>query len=132
MLFWSYRYADTYFGLPLVADRAVLVPTAEEDPLIHVDVLERVLRAAEGLPVSDAGRRSAGGDARAGGQAVGGHRLRARSGAGAASICRALDALGLDDPFVLYLGRIDPNKGCQALIRHFLALRRSAAGACSS
>ncbi len=31
-----------------------------------------------------------------------------------------LDALGLDDPFVLYLGRIDPNKGCQALIRHFL------------
>src|SRR5258708_9665376 len=31
-----------------------------------------------------------------------------------------LDALGLDDPFVLYLGRVDPNKGCQALLRHFL------------
>ena len=46
VLFWAYRYADTYFGLPLVADRAVLVPTAEEDPLIHVDALERVLRAA--------------------------------------------------------------------------------------
>src|SRR5438128_5779030 len=27
VLFWSYRYADTYFGLPHVADRAVLVPT---------------------------------------------------------------------------------------------------------
>ena len=40
VLFWAYRYADTYFGLPLVADRAVLVPTAEEDPLIHVDALE--------------------------------------------------------------------------------------------
>src|SRR4029077_1569298 len=39
VLFWSYRYADTYFGLPLVADRALLLPTAEEDPLIHVDVL---------------------------------------------------------------------------------------------
>jgi hypothetical protein len=24
VLFWSYRYFDTYFGLPLVADRAVL------------------------------------------------------------------------------------------------------------
>jgi glycosyltransferase involved in cell wall biosynthesis len=33
---------------------------------------------------------------------------------------RALDALGFVDPFVLYLGRIDPNKGCQTLIRHFL------------
>jgi glycosyltransferase involved in cell wall biosynthesis len=31
-----------------------------------------------------------------------------------------VEGLGLDDPFVLYLGRIDPNKGCQALIRHFL------------
>src|SRR5262252_8994051 len=41
VLFWSYRYADTYFGLPLVADRAVLVPTAEADPLIHVEALAR-------------------------------------------------------------------------------------------
>ena len=40
VLFWAYRYADTYFGLPLVADRGVLVPTAEEDPLIHIDALE--------------------------------------------------------------------------------------------
>ena len=47
MLFWSYRYADAYFGLPLVADRAVLVPTAEEDPLIHVDVLGQFFRAAD-------------------------------------------------------------------------------------
>jgi len=31
-----------------------------------------------------------------------------------------LDGLQLADPFVLYLGRIDPNKGCQALMRHFL------------
>ena len=46
VLFWSYRYSDAYFGLPLVADRAILVPTAEEDPLIHVDVLAAFLRAA--------------------------------------------------------------------------------------
>ena len=39
VLFWAYRYYDTYFGLPLVGDRAVLVPTAEEDPLIHVDAV---------------------------------------------------------------------------------------------
>ena len=31
-----------------------------------------------------------------------------------------LEALGLAEPFVLYLGRIDPNKGCGTLIRHFL------------
>jgi glycosyltransferase involved in cell wall biosynthesis len=32
-----------------------------------------------------------------------------------------LEALGLSGPFVLYLGRIDPNKGCETLIRHFVA-----------
>ena len=46
VLFWAFRYAPSFFGLPLVADRAVLVPTAEEDPAIDLDVLEDVLRAA--------------------------------------------------------------------------------------
>jgi glycosyltransferase involved in cell wall biosynthesis len=35
VLFWSYRYAPTFFGLPLVADRAILVPTAEDDEIIR-------------------------------------------------------------------------------------------------
>src|SRR5438552_1180148 len=42
VLFWSYRYYHSYFGVPLVADRAVLVPTAEDDPLIRVDALDRL------------------------------------------------------------------------------------------
>src|SRR5215217_8137854 len=33
VLFWAFRYAEVYFGLPLVADRAILVPTAEDDPV---------------------------------------------------------------------------------------------------
>lgn len=28
--------------------------------------------------------------------------------------------LGIPTPFVLYLGRIDPNKGCETLLRHFM------------
>jgi hypothetical protein len=39
VLFWTFRYFQSYFGVPLVADRAVLVPTAEEDPAIDLDVL---------------------------------------------------------------------------------------------
>src|SRR5262249_26279561 len=49
VLFWSYRYADTYFGLPQVADRAVLVPTAEEDPLIHVDAVRTFFSRPRGF-----------------------------------------------------------------------------------
>jgi glycosyltransferase involved in cell wall biosynthesis len=119
VLFWSYRYADTYFGLPLVADRAVLVPTAEEDPLIHVDALETFFALPKGFlfltPEEETlvGARAPDGTP----SAVIGSGLDA---APAAVDVSPLDSLGLDDPFVLYLGRIDPNKGCQALIRHFL------------
>jgi hypothetical protein len=35
VLFWSFRYYPTFFGLPLVADRAILVPTAEDDEIIR-------------------------------------------------------------------------------------------------
>ena len=41
VLFWSFRYYQTYFGLPLVADRSVLVPTAEEDPVIRMRAVAR-------------------------------------------------------------------------------------------
>ncbi len=119
VLFWSYRYFHAYFGLPLVADRAVLVPTAEEDPLIHVDALNRFFSLPRGFlfltpeeetlvgPRAPAGTPSA----------VIGCGLDPSSDE--ADLSR-LDPLRLADPFVLYLGRIDPNKGCQALIRHFL------------
>ena len=49
VIFWAFRYAEVYFGLPLVADRAILVPTAEEDPVIRMDVLGRFLRCRSAL-----------------------------------------------------------------------------------
>ena len=119
VMFWSYRYADTYFGLPLAAERAVLVPTAEEDPVIHVDALEAFFARPKGFlfltpeeQVLVAARMPGGTPS-----AIIGSGL---DPAPAASDLSSLDALGLSDPFVLYLGRIDPNKGCQTLIRHFL------------
>ena len=118
VLFWAYRYANSYFGLPLVADRAVLVPTAEEDPLIHVDALDRYFAQPKGFlfltPEEEtlvASRAPVGRPS-----AIIGCGLDA---APATVDLSCLDALGLPDQFVLYLGRIDPNKGCQALIRHF-------------
>ena len=119
VVFWSYRYADTYFGVPLVPDRAVLVPTAEEDPLIHADALDAFFALPKGFlfltPEEEhlvAPRLS-------------GAKPSAVIGSGldpapASVDLSPLDPLQLDDPFVLYLGRIDPNKGCQTLIRHFV------------
>ena len=119
LLFWSYRYYHSYFGVPLVAARAILVPTAEEDPLIRVDALDRLFALPAGyvyLTPEEA-------------ELVKG-RVPARTpsaiiGCGLDPVARPPDAsrladLGIEDPFVLYLGRIDPNKGCDFLMRNFL------------
>jgi glycosyltransferase involved in cell wall biosynthesis len=119
VLFWAFRYAEVYFGLPVVAERSILVPTAEEDPVIRMEVLapffslpaafifltpeEQSLierRMVGPLPPS----------------VVVGSGLEP---AGPRPLVR-VDALGITRPFVLYLGRVDPNKGCEALIQHFI------------
>jgi glycosyltransferase involved in cell wall biosynthesis len=118
VLFWAYRYYDAYFGVPLVGDRAVLVPTAEEDPLIHVDAVRALFALPRGfifLTPEEAvlvGARTPAGRP----SAIIGCGLDPVSPSGDRA---SLDALGVRDPFVLYLGRVDPNKGCGAMLRHF-------------
>ena len=119
LLFWSYRYYHSYFGVPLVAARAVLVPTAEEDPLIRVDALDQLFALPAGygyLTPEEAELVKS--------------RVPARTpsaiiGCGLEPVTQPPDVsrladLGIEDPFVLYLGRIDPNKGCDFLMRNFL------------
>jgi glycosyltransferase involved in cell wall biosynthesis len=118
VLFWSYRYFNTYFGLPLAADRAVLVPTAEEDPAIHISLLaEYFARPAGYLFLTPEEQQLVG-------SRVPPTTPSSVIGCGidpppdAADVSR-FEALDLADPFVLYLGRIDPNKGCRTLLQHF-------------
>lgn len=119
LLFWSYRYYHSYFGVPLVAARAVLVPTAEEDSLIRVEALDQLFALPAGyvyLTPEEAELVGARAPARTPSAII---------GCGLDPVARApdlsrLDDLDIEDPFVLYLGRIDPNKGCAALIRNFL------------
>jgi glycosyltransferase involved in cell wall biosynthesis len=119
VLFWTYRYYQTFFGLPIVADRAILLPTAEEDPLIWVDVVDRIFALPAGymfLTAEEAElvtRRAT--------------RPLAPScviGCGVDPPAQTrphvdLTEHGISDPFILYLGRIEPNKGCDILLDYF-------------
>ena len=80
VLFWSYRYADAYFGAAARRRSRRARPDRRRGSADPRGRARGVLPPAGRLPVSDAGGRSARGDARAGGHAVRGHRLRARSG----------------------------------------------------
>lgn len=120
VVFWTFRYFPSYFGLPLVADRGVLVPTAEEEPAVNLDVLPDYLDKASGfvfLTPEEA-------------QLVAARMYRPAHPATVAGIGlepvptgttpRApLDAIGIPPDYLLYLGRVDRNKGCDALFDNF-------------
>ena len=125
VLFWSYRYFQTYFGLPIVADRAVLVPTAEQDPLIHARALEKFFALPAGylfLTPEEADLVGSCAPIRAPAAIIGcGVDPAAALDSAVRSELSAVDRLrDLTDPFLLYLGRVDPNKGCASLLRNFL------------
>lgn len=127
VLFWAFRYAEVYFGLPLVADRAILVPTAEDDPVIRMSVLDRFF----GLPAGYifltpeeqelVERRMT---------ATPGPSVVIGSGLDPARSAPPIDlaSVGVRSPFILYLGRIDPNKGCGDLLRHFVRFKAERGG----
>jgi glycosyltransferase involved in cell wall biosynthesis len=122
VVFWAFRYAEVYFGLPLVADRSILVPTAEEDPLIRMEALAPFFSLPAAfifLTPEEQGlieRRIAGALPPS---IIVGSGLEP---AGAQPMVR-LETLGIAKPFVLYLGRVDPNKGCEALMQHFIRFK---------
>jgi glycosyltransferase involved in cell wall biosynthesis len=120
VLFWTFRYFPSYFGLPLVADRAVLLPTAEEEPAVNLDVLPDYLDRPAGFLFLTPEEK----------QLVAARMYRPPSPAAVigigleraapTTVSRApLDALGIPAHYLLYLGRVDRNKGCDALLDHF-------------
>ncbi len=123
VLFWAFRYAEVYFGLPLVADRAILVPTAEEDPVIRHGRARAVLLAARRLHLSDARRAGARRTPHAGRAAA---VVRRRLGARARRPARrwsTRDARRHARRSCCIWAAIDPNKGCETLLQHFIRFK---------
>jgi glycosyltransferase involved in cell wall biosynthesis len=123
-IFFSYRYYHAWHGARAVADRAILVPTAERDPAVGLAIFPPVLRGVRALMYNSFEERAM---------------LQAVAHAGThpppdqASVVvgigsevpartdpqRFRRAHGLDGPFLVYVGRIDENKGCLELFAYF-------------
>ena len=120
VLFWTFRYYQSYFGLPLVEQRAILVPTAEEDAAIDLDALGEFFDKPAGYLFMTPEEREL-----VSRRAL--HPLRASAVVGiglepvpVGDTPRApIDRLDIPHSYLLYLGRVDPNKGCDALLDSF-------------
>jgi glycosyltransferase involved in cell wall biosynthesis len=122
-VFYSYRYYHTFFGLPKVASRAVLVPTAEEDPAIELPVFGDLFRAPRGIVYLTPEERSLVQGVSAN-EAV--PSVVVGSGVNLPAGWRDVDArarFSLPERYLLYVGRIDRNKGVDKLCADYRRLR---------
>jgi glycosyltransferase involved in cell wall biosynthesis len=117
-VFFSYRYHHAFHGARAVAAKSILVPTAERDPAIGLGIFPPVLRGVRALMFNSFEERAmlqhvAG--ARLPGVIVGiGSELPERP-----QPERFRQRFDIRDPFAIYVGRIDENKGCKELFTFF-------------
>ena len=119
IVFFSYRYYHAYHGVCATPSRAVLVPTAERDPALGLAISARTFRSVRALMYNSHEER-----ALIQGVARNQHVPGVVVGVGSevrndASAARFRARTGIEGRFVLYVGRIDENKGCAELFDFF-------------
>tara|TARA_B100000029_G_scaffold399851_1_gene398651 strand:+ start:6517 stop:7830 length:1314 start_codon:yes stop_codon:yes gene_type:complete len=119
VIFFSYRYYHAYHGIRAIPQRAILVPTAERDPALGLAIFKPTFRAVRAVMYNSYEEQSlihqVSENQHVPGVVVGvGSEVPET-----ASAERFRQRTGLADDFLLYVGRIDENKGCAEMFKYF-------------
>lgn len=118
-IFFSYRYYHAYYGIREVGSRSVLVPTAERDPALGLSIFGPTFRSVRAIMYNSFEERALI-------QRIASNR----------NVPNVVVGIGSEVPsrvnarrfrqrrnffrrFVIYVGRIDENKGCTELFDYF-------------
>jgi glycosyltransferase involved in cell wall biosynthesis len=124
-VFFTYLYATTYFGLPLVSDRAILAPLAHDEWPIYFGMWDRIFRSPRAFifnseeELAFLRRRFSGVQLKG---PVVGVAIEPPSALDPGAFRRTFSVAA---PFVLYVGRVDESKGVGEMLRDFAAYRES-------
>ena len=119
MLFFSLRYYHAFHGARAVPDKAILVPTAERDEVLGLEIFKPILRGVRACMYNSPEERAllqamAGRDDVPGVVVGVGSEIPA-----AANADRFRQRTGIHGRTAIYIGRIDENKGCAELFEYW-------------
>jgi glycosyltransferase involved in cell wall biosynthesis len=129
VVFFTYLYYPTYWGLKAASDRSVLVPTTHDEPPLRFAIyaemfaLPKAFAFLTGAEEALVRRRFPIGDRPASVVGMG------------VEVAEKPDVEGfhirydVDHPYAVYAGRIDSGKGCAEMLAHYDRYRREVPGA---
>lgn len=120
--FFSYRYYHSYYGTKKFRDKAVLVPTAEHDPVVYLRLFKDFFNWPGAIIYNSheekdmihkvSGNREVPGDIVGIGSEIPGH----------FSPQSFRDKFDIREKYFIYIGRLDRNKGVPELLNFYLRL----------
>ena len=118
-IFFTYLYCTTFFGLPLVKDKAILIPTAHDEPPIYLSIFESLFKLPRAIIYNTPEEKTF-----------------INNKFNNTCIINDIIGVGIDIPenidpegfkrkygvnnFIIYAGRIDESKGCRELFNQFM------------
>lgn len=124
-IFFTYLYYNTCKGLPLVKDKAILIPTAHDEPPIYLKVFEEFFNMPKGIFYNTIEEK------RFVEEKFNNRNIMNNGGFGGVGVDipsrfdmpEKIKQLG-NTNYVVYVGRIDQSKGCEELFNFYLRYKK--------
>ncbi len=129
VIFFTYLYAPTYWGLKVAPERSILVPTAHDEPPLRLSIYQSVFAAPRAFAFCSVPEREI-----VKARFPVGERPSEIAGIGievpvaAPDVERFRIQHDVRGPYVLYAGRVDAGKGCGEMLDHYGRYRRDRRG----
>jgi len=126
-IFFSYRYYHSYWGIHTVPHKSILVPTAEHDPIIHLKIFKNLFRKPQAFIYNSFEERKMIHTLSQNEHVLGdvvGVGTEIPSQYSGEQFRRKYQIRG---DYIIYIGRIDENKGCHQLFDYFLRFKEEIA-----
>ncbi|WP_167459542.1 glycosyltransferase family 4 protein [Pedobacter jejuensis] len=122
IIFFTYLYFPTFYGLQIAPERSILIPTAHDEPPIYFPNFKSFFKLPKAILYNTKAEQHFVNKLF--------HNEAIYSDVVGVGINEYVkhqneNSLGIRDPYIVYIGRIDPAKGCDILFEYFLEYKKT-------